>query len=48
MVFKAILYNTDMHHTDDYIGAVLEEDGHPVAYESRALKKAEQNYSVIQ
>ena len=30
------------------IGAVLEQDGHPVAYVSRALKKAEKNYSVIQ
>ena len=25
------------------IGAVLEQDGHPVAYTSRALKKAEKN-----
>ena len=30
------------------IGVVLEQDGHPVAYVSRALKKAETNYSVIQ
>ena len=30
------------------IGAVLEQDGHPVAYVSRALKKAAKNYSVIQ
>ena len=30
------------------IGAVLEQDGHVVAYISRALSKAEQQYSVIQ
>ena len=30
------------------IGVVLEQDGHPVAYVSRALKKAEENYCVIQ
>ena len=30
------------------IGAVLEQHGHPVAYVSRALKKAENNYNVIQ
>ena len=30
------------------IRAVLEQDGHPVAYVSQALKKAEKNYSVIQ
>ena len=30
------------------IGAVLEHDGHPVAYVSQSLKKAEKNYSVIQ
>ena len=30
------------------IGTVLEQDGHHVAYVSRALKKAEKNYSVIQ
>ena len=30
------------------IGAVLEQDGHDVAYCSRALSKSEQNYSTIQ
>ena len=30
------------------IGVVLEHDGHPVAYVSQSLKKAEKNYSVIQ
>ena len=30
------------------IGAVLEHDGHPVAYVSQSLKKAEKNYNVIQ
>ena len=30
------------------LGAVLEQDGHPVAYASRSLTSAECNYSVIQ
>jgi len=30
------------------LGAVLEQDGHVVAYVSHTLTKSEQNYSVIQ
>ena len=30
------------------LGAVLEQDSHVIAYVSRTLKKAEQQYSVIQ
>ena len=30
------------------IGAILEQDGHVVAYASRSLKSAKRNYSVIQ
>ena len=30
------------------LGAVLEQDGHPLAYVSRSLTKSERNYSVIQ
>ena len=30
------------------LGAVLEQDGHPIAYASQSLTKSERNYSVIQ
>ena len=30
------------------LGAVLEQDGHVIAYASRSLNKSEQQYSVIQ
>ena len=30
------------------IGAILQQDGHVVAYASRSLKSAKRNYSVIQ
>ena len=34
--------------SDVGLGAVLEQDGHVIAYASRSLNKVEQQYSVIQ
>ena len=43
---KQFMLQTDASNTG--IGAVLEQDGHVVAYASRTLSSTERNYSVIQ
>ena len=55
MTVDALLHYTDLNkpfdiETDssDYqLGAVIKQDGHPIAYYSRKLNKAQQNYTTI-
>ncbi|KAL5496265.1 hypothetical protein EMCRGX_G012510 [Ephydatia muelleri] len=44
---NAGIFTLDTDASDVGIGAVLEQDGHVIAYVSRALSKSERNYGVI-